>query len=266
MSIESQLQFAGKRAEIWGSPSTVIDEAAGTVTVDTNEISGALNEALYSSQRLTLTRMRGWGLSSVGGTDVYTSPQKLAELKAAEEPKTNSDMLARLKRELPKDSSSLWKSDAVVKPDSDGDPMIHLDMIAYEDQPFLTDRVWRDANHLNKSGWQVSTCTMGGLTVSVRPPIEVKTYATAKDALEAEFNGESWVEQGEEGYRGEVTYRADAMSEADFRRVVQACYEMANKKGWKGSRPMRSFLQPLTGKTEFYRVVFVAPERLMQDA
>lgn len=150
MGIKDQVAFAGGNAEAWSHPSTIYNDAEGTISVDTGQVSGALNDAVYSSQRTLLTRMRGWHLTSEGGVDTFTTPQQVAKRKAAEESKANAEMLGKLRRDLPKDASSLWKTEAAVKPDSDGNPMIHLDMIAYEDQPFLTDRVWRDSNHLNK--------------------------------------------------------------------------------------------------------------------
>lgn len=74
------------------------------------------------------------------------------------------------------------------------------------------------------------------------------------------------MEQGEESYRGEVVYRASDMSGGDFNRVVQACFTMANKKGWKQSRPMRNLVQPVTNKGGWDKAVFICPEELLRDA
>lgn len=263
-NLKNQIAFAGGNAEIWSHPSTIYNDAEQTITVDTNQISGGMNDAMYSNQRTLLSRMRGWQLTSEAGVDTYTSPQKLAELKAAEETKEDSDMLARLKRDLPKDASSLWKTEAVVKHEN-GEAGVFIDLQEHAGQAYITDRVFRDLDSLRKANWQTAFCRTGALWVTCTPPVGQPTYATAKDALAAEFNGESWVEQGLEDYPGEVIYRASDLSEADFRRAEQACYEMAGKKGWKGSRPMRSFLQPLTGQTEYDRALFVAPERVLAN-
>lgn len=264
-NLRDKLMLTGKLSEAWDAPSTVYNDEAGTVTVDTNEITSTLNEMLYSNQRLQMTRMRGWGLTSESGIDVYTSPQKLAELKASEETKENSDMLARLKRDLPSDASSLWKTEAATR-EMSGEVGVYLDLQEHAGQAYITDRVFRDLDYLRKAGWTTNVCRTGALWVHVTPPVEQPTYATAKAALSAEFNGEDWVNFGMENSRGEVYFHADRMSEMDFNRAVQACQTMAGKRGWRGSRLMRAFLQPLTGKTEFDRVAFVAPERVMQDA
>ena len=264
-NLKNQIAFAGGNAEIWSHETTKYNDAEQTITVDTNQISGGMNDAMYSNQRMLLSRMRGWHLTSEAGVDTYTSPQKLAELKAAEETKEDSDMLARLKRDLPKETSSLWKTEAVVKHEND-EAGIFVDLQAYEGQPFITDRVFLDLDYLRKAGWRTTICRTGSMYVHVTPPVGQPTYATAKDALAAEFNGERWVDQGLEDYPGEVYFHADRMSEMDFNRAVQACQTMAGKRGWKGSRPMRSFLQPLTGKTEYDRAVFICSERVLTDA
>lgn len=265
-NLKNQIAFAGGNAEIWSHGTAKYDDEAGTIQVNTNSISGMTDEALYSHQRMLLTKMRGWNLQSEAGVDTFTSPQQVAKQKAADSSKESAEMLKKLRAHLPKDRSSLWNSEGVVKSNSEGEEGVYLDLTKHEDQSYITDRVFRDLDYLRKAGWTTAFCRTGALWVHVFPPVAQPTYKTAKVALAGILGDEPWIEQGVESHRGEVYFHADRMSEMDFRRAVQACYEMAGKKGWKGSQPMRSFLQPLTGQTEYDRAVFVASERVMQDA
>ena len=262
-NLRNQLVFAGKKAEIWDHPSTVIDEAAGTVTVDTNEISGALNDAIYSDQRLQLTRKRGWHLTSEGGIDIYTSPQKLAEQKSEQAAKSNGDMLEKLRRNLPKDRSSLWNSEGVVKSNSEGEEGVYLDLSTYEEQTYISDRVFRDLDYLRKAGWTTAFCRTGALWVHVTPPIEVQKYSSATAALAAVAGDEEWTQHGIEEQADVIYFYADRMSEADFDNALRFASE-AKRHGWT-ARPIPKGLQRSTGMTEFDKIRVVAPQRVLAN-
>lgn len=261
-NLKNQIVFAGGNAEIWSHPSTIYNDAEQTITVDTNQISGGMNDAMYSNQRTLLSRMRGWQLTSEAGVDTYTSPRKLAELKAAEETKEDSDMLARLKRDLPKDASSLWKTEAVVKHEN-GEAGVFIDLQEHAGQAYITDRVFRDLDGLRKSGWATAFCRTGALWVHVTPPIEVQTYKTATAALAAVVGDESWVHLGEEEQADVIYFYADRMSEADFNNALRFA-SVAKRHGWT-ARPIPKGLQRSTGMTEYDKVRVVASQRVLAN-
>lgn len=263
-NLKSQIAFAGGNAEIWSHETSKYDDEAGTITVDTNVLKGGLNEAMYSNQRTLLTRMRGWGLTSESGIDIYTSPQKLAEQKSEQAAKSNGDMLEKLRRNLPKDRSSLWNSEGVVKSNSEGEEGVYLDLTKHEDQSYITDRVFRDLDYLRKAGWTTAFCRTGALWVHVTPPIEVQKYSSATAALAAVVGDEEWTKYGIEEQADVIYFHADRMSEADFNNALRFASE-AKRYGWT-ARPIPKGLQRSTGMTEYDKVRVVASERVLTDA
>lgn len=261
-NLKNQIAFAGGNAEIWSHETTKYNDAEQTITVDTNQISGGMNDAMYSNQRMLLSRMRGWHLTSEAGVDTYTSPKKLAELKASEETKEDSDMLARLKRDLPSDASSLWKTEAVVKQEN-GEAGVYLDLTKHEDQSYITDRVFRDLDYLRKAGWTTAFCRTGALWVHVFPPVEVQKYSSAKAALAAVVGDEEWTKYGIEEQADVIYFHADRMSEADFNNALRFA-SVAKRHGWT-ARPIPKGLQRSTGMTEYDKVRVVASQRVLAN-
>lgn len=262
-NLKNQIAFAGGNAEIWSQDSTKYDDEAGTIQVNTNSISGMTDEALYSHQRMLLTKMRGWNLQSEAGVDTFTSPQQVDKQKAADSSKESAEMLKKLRAHLPKDRSSLWNSEGVVKSNSEGEEGVYLDLTKHEDQSYITDRVFRDLDYLRKAGWTTAFCRTGALWVHVTPPNEVQKYSSATAALAAVVGDEEWTKYGIEEQADVIYFHADRMSEADFNNALRFAFA-AKSKGWT-ARPIPKGLQRSTGMTDYDKVRVVAPQRVLAN-